>query len=39
MNPKDHTDNKKKSELHEISCKDCGQKYVGQSGCFIQMIF
>ncbi|KAJ8936242.1 hypothetical protein NQ318_006168 [Aromia moschata] len=30
-NPKDKIDNNEKSGIYEISCKDCDQKYIGQT--------
>ncbi|KAJ8963457.1 hypothetical protein NQ318_018939 [Aromia moschata] len=30
-NPKDNIDNNEKSGIYEISCKDCDQKYIGQT--------
>ncbi|KAJ8958672.1 hypothetical protein NQ318_016397 [Aromia moschata] len=30
-NPKDKLDNNEKSGIYEISCKDCDQKYIGQT--------
>ncbi|KAJ8948492.1 hypothetical protein NQ318_000029, partial [Aromia moschata] len=30
-NPKDEVDNNEKSGIYEISCKDCDQKYIGQT--------
>ncbi|KAJ8946277.1 hypothetical protein NQ318_023128 [Aromia moschata] len=30
-NPKDKINNNEKSGIYEISCKDCDQKYIGQT--------